>query len=177
MAFGHSFTKLLNDKFLDKLYDVSSAYIEEHRDELDLKLHKVQRVGEIEIIYTRIEKVYVNDLPGTKVAFDVILEVDIEIKEADYYYDESDTCKQWIRVPFEGDLLNNVNDWEINEDGIEQYFKKNAPSNCLSDSLVPYIYSNQLEDIATEFLKEYYPSALSKTNNGISVHIDPTVLA
>ena len=155
MAFGHSFTKLLNDKFLDKLCDVSSAYIEEHRDELDLKLRKVQSVGEIEIIDTRIEKVYVNDLPGTKIAFDVILEVDLEIKEADYHYDESDTCKPWIRVPCEGDLLNNVSDWEINEDGIEQYFKKNPLANCLSDSLVPIIYSNQLEDIATEFLKEY----------------------
>ena len=120
MAFGHSFTKLLNDKFLDKLCDVSSAYIEDHGDELDLKLHKVHEVGEIEILDTRIEKVYVNDLPGTKVAFDVILEVYLEIKEADYHYDESDTCKQWIRVPCEGDLLNNVSDWEINEDGIEQ---------------------------------------------------------
>lgn len=47
MAFGHSFTKLLNDKFLDRLCEVSSAYIEEHRDELDLKLRKVQSVGEI----------------------------------------------------------------------------------------------------------------------------------
>lgn len=177
MAFGHSFTKLLNDKFLDKLCEVSSAYIEEHGDGLDLKLHKVQEIGEIEIIDTRIEKVYVNDLPETKVAFDVILEVELEIKEADYHYDESDTCNLWIRVPCEGDLLKNINDWEINEDGVEQYFKKNAPANCLSDSLVPYISSNQLEDIATEFLKEYYPSALSKTNNGIPVHVDPTVLA
>lgn len=81
MAFGHSFTKLLNDKFLDKLCDVSSAYIEEHGDGLDLKLHKVQEIGEIDIIDTRIEKVYVNDLPETKVAFDVILEMELEIKE------------------------------------------------------------------------------------------------
>lgn len=177
MAFGHSFTKLLNDKFLDKLCDVSSAYIEEHRDELDLKLRKVQSVGEIEIIDTRIEKVYVNDLPGTKVAFDVILEVDLEIKEADYHYDESDTCNLWIRVPCEGDLLKNINDWEINEDGVEQYFKKNAPANCLSDSLVPYISSNQLEDIATEFLKEYYPQALSPASGGVPIKVDPYVLA
>lgn len=41
MAFGHSFTKLLNDKFLDKLCEVSSAYIEEHGDGLDLKLHNL----------------------------------------------------------------------------------------------------------------------------------------
>lgn len=177
MAFGHSFTKLLNEKFLDKLCEVSSAYIEEHRDGLDIKLHKVRKIGEIEIIETRIRKVYVNDLPKTKVAFDVILEVELVIKEADYHYDESDTCNLWIRVPCEGDLLIHVSDWEINEEGVEQYFKKNLPSSCLSDSLVPYISSCQLEKIATEFLKEYYPSALSETKNGIPIHVDPTVLA
>lgn len=177
MAFGHSFTKLLNEKFLDKLCEVSSAYIEEHRDGLDIKLRKVRKIGEIEIIETRIKKVYVNDLPKTKVAFDVILEVELVIKEADYHYDESDTCNLWIRVPCEGDLLIHVSDWEINEEGVEQYFKKNLPSSCLSDSLVPYISSCQLEKIATEFLKEYYPSALSETKNGIPIHVDPTVLA
>lgn len=177
MAFGHSFTKLLNEKFLDKLCEVSSAYIEEHRDGLDIKLHKVRKIGEIEIIETRIRKVYVNDLPKTKVAFDVILEVELVIKEADYHYDESDTCNLWIRVPCEGDLLIHVSDWEINEEGVEQYFKKNLPGSCLSDSLVPYISSCQLEKIATEFLKEYYPSALSETKNGIPIHVDPTVLA
>ena len=177
MAFGHSFTKLLNEKFLDKLCEVSSAYIEEHRDGLDIKLHKVRKIGEIEIIETRIKKVYVNDLPKTKVAFDVILEVELVIKEADYHYDESDTCNLWIRVPCEGDLLIHVSDWEINEEGVEQYFKKNLPGSCLSDSLVPYISSCQLEKIATEFLKEYYPSALSETKKGIPIHVDPTVLA
>lgn len=177
MAFGHSFTKLLNEKFLDKLCEVSSAYIEEHRDGLDIKLRKVRKIGEIEIIETRIKKVYVNDLPKTKVAFDVILEVELVIKEADYHYDESDTCNLWIRVPCEGDLLIHVSDWEINEEGVEQYFKKNLPCSCLSDSLVPYISSCQLEKIATEFLKEYYPSALSETKNGIPIHVDPTVLA
>lgn len=177
MAFGHSFTKLLNEKFLDKLCEVSSAYIEEHRDGLDIKLRKVRKIGEIEIIETRIKKVYVNDLPKTKVAFDVILEVELVIKEADYHYDESDTCNLWIRVPCEGDLLIHVSDWEINEEGVEQYFKKNLPGSCLSDSLVPYISSCQLEEIATEFLKEYYPSALSETKNGIPIHVDPTVLA
>lgn len=177
MAFGHSFTKLLNEKFLDKLCEVSSAYIEEHRDGLDIKLRKVRKIGEIEIIETRIKKVYVNDLPKTKVAFDVILEVELVIKEADYHYDESDTCNLWIRVPCEGDLLIHVSDWEIIEEGVEQYFKKNLPGSCLSDSLVPYISSCQLEKIATEFLKEYYPSALSETKNGIPIHVDPTVLA
>lgn len=177
MAFGHSFTKLLNEKFLDKLCEVSSAYIEEHRDGLDIKLRKVRKIGEIEIIETRIKKVYVNDLPKTKVAFDVILEVELVIKEADYHYDESDTCNLWIRVPCEGDLLIHVSDWEINEEGVEQYFKKNLPGSCLSDSLVPYISSCQLEKSATEFLKEYYPSALSETKNGIPIHVDPTVLA
>lgn len=74
------------------------------------------------------QKVYVNDLPKTKVAFDVILEVELVIKEADYHYDESDTCNLWIRVPCEGDLLIHVSDWEINEEGVEQYFKRIFPA-------------------------------------------------
>ena len=155
MAFGHSFTKFLNDNFIDELCDEASAYIEEHGKELDLRLRKVKEIGEFELSDTKIHKVYVNDLPGTKIAFDVILEIQLEVKEADYHFDESDICTIKIRVPCIGDLTKDIKEWEIQTDDIEPYFKKNAPANCLSDSLVPYISSEQLDDVATEFLKSY----------------------
>lgn len=177
MAFGHSFTKFLNNNFIDELCNVASEYLNEHGDTLELKLRKVQEIGEIELLDTRINKVYVNDLPGTKIAFDVILELELEVREADYHFDESDTCTQWIRVPCTGDLSKDIKEWEIQTDEIEQYFKKNAPTNCLSDSLVPYISSEQLEDIATEFLESYYPNALSRASGGIPVKVDPFILA
>ena len=162
MAFGHSFTKFLNNNFIDELCNVASEYLNEHGDTLELKLRKVQEIGEIELLDTRINKVYVNDLPGTKIAFDVILELELEVREADYHFDESDTCTPWIRVPCTGDLSKDIKEWEIQTDEIEQYFKKSVPTNCLSDSLVPYISSEQLEDIATEFFESYYPNALSR---------------
>jgi hypothetical protein len=177
MAFGHSFKRFLNNNFIDELYNSASEYLNEHGGTLDLKLRKVQEIDEIELLDTRINKVYVNDLPGTKIAFDVMLELELEVMEADYHFDESYSCTQWIRVPCIGDLSKDIKEWENQTDEIEQYFKKNALTNCLSDSLVLYISSEQLEDIATEFLESYYPNALSRASGGISVKVAPFILA
>lgn len=104
MAFGYSFTRFLNNNFIDELYNAASEHLNEHGGTLDLKLRKVQEIGEIELLDTRINKVYVNDLQGTKIAFDVMLELELEVMEADYHFDESDTSTQWIRVPCTGEL-------------------------------------------------------------------------
>ena len=60
-----------------------------------------------------------------RVAFEVGLELEIEVKEGDYHYDNSDTCYTWVRVCCEGDLACGLDDWEIAS--IAPYNPKNAP--------------------------------------------------
>lgn len=77
------------------------------------------------------------------------------------HYDESDQCYPWIRVYCEGDLSCGLDDWEILR--VEPYSQKSAPPNSLSDVLVPFIPCDQLDKVATEFLKEHYSDALKIT--------------
>lgn len=129
----------------------------------------------MEFIDATIQRVYVHDLLGMRVGFYVGLELEIEVKEGDYHYDESDTCYPWIRISCEGDLACGLDDWEIIS--VAPYNQKNPPLNSLSDALVPYIPFDRLEDEATVFLKEFYPEALKITSYGQKpVFVEPDIL-
>lgn len=176
MAAGRSFADYVKRKCYNGLFSAAEDYIREHVDSMDFRTSRVHRVGVVELQDATIERVYVSDLPGMKVAFDVGLQLEVLIKEDDYHYDETDVNYPWIRISCEGDLSKALDDWEITN--IEPFDKKNAPFNSLSDALVPYIKHDDLETAATLFLKEFYPEALEITKRGIPpVWVDPEVLA
>ncbi len=176
MATGRSFSDYVKSKCYNGLYEAAEKYVNENWQSLELDSRRVRRIGEVGMTDAHIERVYVHDLPGMIVSFDVGLELEIEIKEGDHHYDESDTCYPWIRVSCEGDLSCGLDDWRILR--IEPYSKKNAPPNSLSDALVPYIPFDRLEAEASAFLKEYYPEALQIPSHGQSpVPVNPDDLA
>lgn len=176
MAAGRSFADYVKRKCYNGLFSAAENYIRENAGSLDIKTSRVHRVGDLELQDATIERVYVSDLPGMKVAFDVGLELEVLIKEDDYHYDETDVKYPWIRISCEGDLSKELDDWRITN--VETFDKKNAPFNSLSDALVPYIKHDDLEKTATLFLKEFYPEALEITKRGTPpVWVDPEVLA
>jgi hypothetical protein len=173
---GRSFAEFVKIKCYDSLCDAAGEYVTENWRQLDLYSKRVQHIENAEFIDATIQRVYVSDLPGMRVAFDVVLELEIEISEANRHNDYSDECFPWIRVSCEGDLSQALCDWNIVN--IEPYSKKNAPENSLSDALVPYIPNDKLEDAATAFLKDNYPEALQIPHNGQPpVYVDPAILA
>lgn len=160
MAAGRSFADYVKRKCYNGLFSAAEDYIRENACSMDFRTSRVHCVGVVELQDATIERVYVSDLPGMKVAFDVGLELEVLIKENDYHYDETDVNYLWIRISCEGDLSKALDDWRITN--VEPFYKKNAPFNSLSDSLVPYIKHDDLEKAATLFLKEFYPEALLK---------------
>lgn len=176
MATGRSFAEFVKDKCYNGLYQTAEEYVNENWESMNLYTRNVHRVGYAEMIDATIERVYVRDLPGMRVAFEVGMQLEIDVKEGDYHYDESDQCYPWIRVYCEGNLACGLDDWEIIR--VEPYSKKSAPPNSLSDALVPFIPYDQLDKVATEFLKDHYKDALKVTPYGQPpVMVDPLVLA
>lgn len=176
MATGRSFAEFVKDKCYNGLYQTAEDYVNTNWKSMDLYTRNVHRIGSAEMIDATIERVYVRDLPGMRVAFEVGMQLEIDVKEGDYHYDESDQCYPWIRIYCEGDLSCGLVDWEIIR--VEPYSKKSAPPNSLSDALVPFIPYDQLDRVATEFLKEHYPAALKVTPYGQPpVSVDPLALA
>ena len=176
MATGRSFAEFVKDKCYNDLYQTAEDYVNENWESMNLYTRNVHRVGYAEMINATIERVYVRDLPEMRVAFEVGMQLEIDVKEGDYHYDESDQCYPWIRIYCEGDLLCGLDDWKIIR--VEPYSKQSAPPNSLSDALVPVIPYDQLDRVATEFLKEHYPAALKVTPYGQPpVSVDPLALA
>ncbi len=178
MAAGRSFKEFVKDKCYNGLYAAAEKYVSDNWESFDLYTRKIHRIGSVEMTDGRIERVYVEDRPGMKVAFDVGFEVDLDIHEGDYHYDESEEKSIWIRIPCEGDLSCGLDDWTVDEDRIKLYSPERAPTNSLSDALVPYIPYDQLDKEATQFLKDNYPEALKITPHGESpVFVDPQKIA
>ena len=174
MAIGRSFAEYIEDKCYDRLYQAAEQYVDDNCTALPLYSKRIHHIDSVEISDATIQRVYIRDLPGTRVAFEVGLELEVNIQ--DYHYDEDDQCYPWIRIYCEGDLACELDDWRIIK--IEPYSKKNVPANSLSDALVPIIPYNQLDDAATKFLRENYPQALKITETGQPpISVDPVEVA
>ena len=176
MATGRSFAEYVKNKCYDGLCQAAQNYVDNDWQSLDLYARRVHKIGEVEFIDAEIKRVYVRDLPGMAVAFEVGLELEIEVKEGNHHYDESDVCYPWVRISCEGDISCGLDDWKIVS--IAPYNPKNAPANSLSDALVPYIPYDKLEDEATKFLNEFYPEALKITSYVQKpVVVEPDIIA
>ena len=158
------------DNFYDVIVSAIEEYAEDHIDDLDLQLNKISTVGEIGIADVDVKFVDVGDLPGTRIEFDIAVEAEIYIHEADYHYDESENRSQWFMLKCRGDLDCGLKDFEILEVGV--YDRRNKHQKPMSNALVPIIYKKDLERVATEFLQKYYPEALLKP-----MYVDPHLLA
>lgn len=158
MTANRSFTEYIKDRFYNEFYSRIENYIEENLDNLDLRLCNVRNIGSVSLSDIEIKWVSVNDLPNMKIEFDVVIDAEIEVSEKDYHYDNFDECNQWFMLKCSGDLDCNLDDFAISS--ITEYTSKNKQPKPMSDSLVPIIYKEQLESVATDFLRKYYPEAL-----------------
>ena len=176
MTRARSFQEYVKSKCYNELYQQAENFVNNHWDSLNLYTRKVRRIGSVELTDATIKRVYIEDLPGMTVGFDVCMELEICVHEGDYHYDESDVCYPWVRVCCEGDLSCGLDGFIVKQ--IVPYNKKKATISSLSDALVPNIKYDQLEKIATDFLVKYYPEALKVTRYGeLPIPVNPERLA
>lgn len=158
MRNNRSFTDYVANRFYNELFAAIQNYVTENNDNLDLRLYRVKNIGGIELSDIEVKFVSVNNLPDMKIEFDVAVEAELEVRESDYHYDESEICRQWFMLKCWGDLVCNLEDLKISSVNI--YTSKNKQAKPMSDSLVPLIQSEELEAVATDFLRRHYPEAL-----------------
>lgn len=154
MAEHRSFTDYVRTRFDSNFWAVAEEYLKNNIDDLDLNLYRVHRIGEIELSDVKVECVWVHDLPGMKIQFDVALSIDFLIHEGDYHYDDYDEKKIWIMVRCRGDLAQDLKDFEIYQ--CCEYNGKNVSKNPMDDALVPVLYPNNLDAEAEAFLRRYH---------------------
>ena len=158
MTQSRSFTEYVENALDNKLWEALEQHFERVSPAaLGLHPRKVNKIGEVELDNMEIKFVNVSDLPGTAVAFDVVLEASIIVHDADCHHnDNSDYACQWFVLKCRGDLACGLQDMVISP-SIEIYNKRSRPSRPMSDSLVPIISNEQLDKEATNFLKNIAP--------------------
>lgn len=123
MATNRSFTEYVANRFYNELFAAIQNYLTENNDNLELRLYRIKNIGGIELSDIEVKFVSVCDLPDMKIEFDVALEAELEVRESDYHYDESEICRQWFMLKCIGDLDCKLDDFKISSVNI--YASKN----------------------------------------------------
>lgn len=172
----HSFKEYVRKRFFSDLYEAAENYVLGNYDDLYLPTKHVTNIGRVELEDATIERVFVNDLPDTRISFDVGMSLDLNVFEKTYGSYSQDDCTAWVRVTCEGDLSKALDDFEIMK--IVPYEAYGSTPNSLSDTLTPYIREDNLDQVAEELLKKYYPEALIESPVGKPpILVDPMELA
>lgn len=174
---ARSIFEYVNNKCYNRLYAEAEKFLRQNWRSMDLLSRKVQDVGSVYLIDATVQRVYVTDLPGDRIAFDVGLELQIGLSSSGRYHESDTDCFEWLRISCEGDLAQGLDDWTITDTCV--YEKHNClPPNSMSDALVPQIHHRDYERIAHDFLSEYFPEALAIPKSGETpVYVDPNILA
>ncbi|HHX18138.1 MAG TPA: transcriptional regulator, partial [Clostridium sp.] len=90
MPNNRSFKAYVFNRFYNDFHEAISIFISENHEMLDIKSWNVDRVDETYLDDINIKHIYINDLPGMKVAFDVLIEAIFEIHEIDRRHDKYD---------------------------------------------------------------------------------------
>lgn len=83
MAAIRSFRDYVADRFGNEFETAVGTFVETNPAELDLRLRNVRNIESIEVIDSRVKYVDVYDLPEMKIAFNVILEADLYVRDSD----------------------------------------------------------------------------------------------
>ncbi|MDD3840854.1 MAG: helix-turn-helix transcriptional regulator [Clostridia bacterium] len=170
MSNNRSFKTYVFNRFYNDFHEAINIFISQNRDSLDIESWHVDQIDETYLDDINIKHIYINDLPGMKVAFDVLIEAIFEIHEIDRRHDKYDEVSNWFKISCIADLETGLGDFSI--EYVEIYSHKEKQLKPLSDTLVPIIKKEELEKVAVDFLKIYYPEALKEPT-----YINPDDLA
>lgn len=176
MTQNRSLKDYVAKRFDNQFWEIAERYLTDEFDSSSITFYRLHRPGQPEIEDVKVEHVWVDDLPGMEIQFDVALSLSLSFPEADHHYDNSEEKTIWMMVKCRGNLNRRLDDFTVFD--YSAYNGKNRAQNPLDDSLVPYIAYDQLENVAHDFLTRHYPEALTITPMGKPpIWVDPSELA
>lgn len=153
------FASVVWKEYGDTIEKEVSAYIDDNWQQLDLQAFRVKSPTEAYLDDCRFQRLITYDIPGDTVKFDVIVSAEIMIFETSHSQAIEGEVTKWFRVQCEAELNNGLQDFRI-LDMYEYDHRENKQRGLLSETLVPILYKDQLEQTAEVILKQYYPQAL-----------------
>lgn len=164
-----SFTDYIANRFDNDFWNATSHF------KPSLTSSKLRSIGETTIEDIEVITVWTKETDNY-LSIDVAVKITYELLEGDHHYDDYDIQTKWMMCYCKASFDKDLDDFKIVR--TEEYFPHSNSSDDLSDSLIPYIKKDDLENVAEDFLQRYYPQALKITKVGEKpVAINPNVLA
>ena len=131
-----SFTQYIKEQFLSVLFDAVNTYLEENSND---------SLQDIEV-----QTVYVEDVPCMQLNFEVVVVAKIVMGK--------NLFDSWMSISCTGNLEKRLEDFQVLS--ISSYQGKPSFLKILSDALLPYLHRDQLDEVASRIVKQYFPKAL-----------------
>lgn len=172
MARSRSFKEYVANRYDNEIFNSIATYLVKNKDRLTVNLYNVEYIDWIELQDATVKHVPINDLPGSEIEFDILVEAYFTVRQnSNRYGEREEDATLWFKFSCRGDLEKNLDDVVVADP--EEFVYKTYHANPLDDSLVPYIRKNEYDDVATAFLKAAgFDAALTTPT-----HIDPIKVA
>ena len=155
-----SFEKLIQSQYYNELYVSIDKYISRNAPELYVKSHVIDDITSKRLEDFRINRVLSRKIKGDFIESELQIITELEIKGRTKYGYDSDSGELWLRVTVLYKLDNGLKDFNVT-----QIIKFNS-SDYVGDDLgltpefVPYLRAKELDKVAEDILRKYYPDAL-----------------
>jgi transcriptional regulator with XRE-family HTH domain len=165
-----SFREFLKNKHYNLICDAIIEYVKEHKHNLNISLRNISNIDKILTDDFDIKFVTSTNGPGLEIDFEVVVEAELEIYDYSKKHERTENTSQWFTCHCKGSLEDKLT--EIQIQNVDEYSGVKHGHDCLSDSFIPYVKQKDLDEMAYDFLKKYYPKALLEP-----LKIDTTELA
>ncbi len=156
----NSFKDVIMNNYEDEIHNFIESYVEENYDQLDFQTDLEVDEVSFDSFTPKFIRITASRDDIVKIKFSLVVETYIEVKQRTRSDIDNDDCSQWLSLECSISINNrDLRDFQIIS--CDTYTgKKFDKLNSMTDSLVPYIYSENLDYEADEFLKKYYPEGL-----------------
>ena len=155
-----SFLDVVKGEFSDSICEKMADYVEDNPGGLNCSTSLVQEPTAARLEDIEIDRVYITDVTGSELRFDVVVIATIEISNRYHSDVETDSDEQWFRAACSCEISNGIKNFRTCGFSIYDPIdnKKTGP---FSEYLAPIISKGEMDSVAENFLRKYYPEALS----------------
>ena len=105
MPGSRSFKEYVAKRYDNDIFNSIASYLYGNKDKLPVQFYNVANIDRIELQSTDVKHVPVNDLPGSRIGFDIYVEAYFTVMEySNRRGEKEEDATMWFKFTCEGDL-------------------------------------------------------------------------
>ena len=157
---NRSFENFLESRYYNELYKAVDGYINRNRSDIPVMSHTITDPNYKKLGDFSIRKVMSRKIQDEFIVSNLQVIANLEIKGYTKYGYESDSSNIWLRIKVIYKLEQGIHDFKVMSVIPFDSSDYDSSDLGLSPEFVPYIKAKEMDDIAEEILRQYFPDAL-----------------